>query len=103
MSNTTPIRSGPGVVKVLDLGNMVGGPFAASLLGDLGVITLGSGVSFMAMSVSNANVTSTGLLIGSNASYDTVTVLPGTTWNLAGGAVQVGSGSNASTPSSRNH
>lgn len=34
--NSTPVRSGAETLKILDLGNMVGGPFAATVLGDLG-------------------------------------------------------------------
>lgn len=34
--NLTPIRTDSTTLKILDLGNMVGGPFAATVLGDLG-------------------------------------------------------------------
>jgi len=58
-----------------------------------GLVTVGSaGGGFNTMTVTNANVWSTGLTIGNGSSNNTVNILGNTVWNLLGNTVTIGSG-----------
>ena len=58
-----------------------------------GLLPVGAnGSVFNTVTFSNATIASQGLTIGSNSSSNTVTVLGGTTWNLLGSNVTIGTG-----------